>query len=49
MTYRNEDAIQIAGLLLRNGAHVKLIQSNEGFSLYHLLEVRFYKSAQYVG
>lgn len=44
MTYRNEDAIQIAGLLLRNGAHVKLIQSNEGFSLYHLLEVRFFIS-----
>jgi ATP-dependent DNA helicase RecQ len=44
MTYRNEDAIQIAGLLLRKGAHVKLIQTNEGFSLYHLLEVRFFLS-----
>ncbi|NLB42376.1 MAG: RecQ family ATP-dependent DNA helicase, partial [Clostridiales bacterium] len=44
MTYRNEEAFQITGLLLRNGIHAKLIQSNDGFSLYQLLEVRFFLS-----
>ena len=38
----NEEALQVTGLLLRNGAQAKLIQSNDGFSLYHLAEVRFF-------
>ena len=40
----NEEAMQITGLLVRNGLHAKLIQSNEGFSLYNLQEVRFFLS-----
>lgn len=38
----NYEAIQINGLLLRNNIPAKLIQSNEGFSVYNLLEVRFF-------
>lgn len=40
LTQTNEEAAQIAGLLLQHGLPAKLIQSNEGFSLYNLLEVR---------
>jgi len=40
----NEEALQIAGLLLKKGMKANLIQSNEGFSLYNLLEVRFFLS-----
>lgn len=42
LTTTNEEALQVTGLLLKNGMHAKLIQSNEGFSLYNLLEVRFF-------
>ncbi len=41
LTKTNEEALQITGLLLKNGMQAKLIQSNDGFSLYNLLEVRF--------
>jgi len=41
LTKTNEEAIKVTGLLLNNGIKAKLIQSNEGFSLYHLVEVRF--------
>jgi ATP-dependent DNA helicase RecQ len=41
LTNTNEEAIQITGLLLKNGMQARLIQTNEGFSLYNLLEVRF--------
>ena len=44
LTKTNEEALQIAGLLVKNGMHAKLIQSNDGFSLYNLLEVRFFLS-----
>ena len=44
LTKTNEEALQITGLLLKNGMQAKLIQSNEGFSLYNLLEVRFFLS-----
>jgi len=37
----NDEALQITGLLLKNGMQAKLIQSNDGFSLQNLLEVRF--------
>ena len=40
LTKTNEEAIKVAGLLLKNGIKAKLIQSNEGFSLYNLVEVR---------
>jgi ATP-dependent DNA helicase RecQ len=42
LTKTNEEALQITGLLLKNGTKAKLIQSNEGFSLYNLAEVRFF-------
>jgi len=40
LTKSNEEALQITGLLIKNGMKAKLIQSNEGFNLYNLLEVR---------
>jgi len=42
LTKTNEEALQITGLLVKNGMQAKLIQSNEGFSMYNLLEVRFF-------
>ncbi|WP_265446207.1 RecQ family ATP-dependent DNA helicase [Acetivibrio straminisolvens] len=42
LTKSNEEALQIAGLLTKNGMQAKLIQSNEGFNLYNLLEVRYF-------
>ncbi len=42
LTKTNEEALQITGLLLKNGMQAKLIQTNDGFSLYNLLEVRFF-------
>lgn len=44
LTQTNEEALQITGLLLKKGMQAKLIQSNEGFSLYNLLEVKFFLS-----
>lgn len=40
LTKTNEEALQVAGLLLKNNVQAKLIQSNDGFSLYHVLEIR---------
>ena len=40
----NEEALQITGLLLKNQINAKLIQSNDGFNLYNLAEVRFFLS-----
>ncbi len=42
LTKTNEEASQITGLLLKNGIQAKLIQSNDGFSLHNLLEIRFF-------
>jgi ATP-dependent DNA helicase RecQ len=41
LTKTNDEALQITGLLLKNGMQAKLIQSNDGFSLQNLLEIRF--------
>lgn len=41
LTKTNDEALQITGLLLKNGMQAKLIQSNDGFGLQNLLEVRF--------
>jgi ATP-dependent DNA helicase RecQ len=38
----NEDALQITGLLLKNNIQAKLIQTNDAFSLYNLMEIRFF-------
>lgn len=42
LTKTNEEALQITGLLLKNDLKAKLIQSNDGFSLYNLNEVRYF-------
>jgi len=44
LTKTNEEALQLTGLLLNNDMPAKLIQTNEGFSLYNLLEVRHFFS-----
>lgn len=44
LTNTNDEALQITGLLLRNNVQAKLIQSNDGFSLYNLIEVRYFLS-----
>jgi ATP-dependent DNA helicase RecQ len=44
LTKTNEEALQITGLLLKNDMQAKLIQTNDGFSLYNLSEVRFFLS-----
>ncbi|MEA4925456.1 MAG: RecQ family ATP-dependent DNA helicase [Syntrophomonadaceae bacterium] len=44
LTKTNDEALQITGLLLKNGMQAKLIQSNDGFNLYNLLEIRFFLS-----
>lgn len=42
LTRTNEEASLITGLLMREGLKAKLIQSNDGFNLYNLLEVRYF-------
>jgi len=42
LTRTNDEALQITGLLIKHGIRAKLIQSNEGFSLINLLEIRFF-------
>lgn len=42
LTKTNEEAMQVTGLLLKNGMQARLIQSNDGFSLASLSEVRFF-------
>ena len=42
LTKTNEEALQFTGLLLKNGMQAKLIQTNDGFGLQNLLEVRFF-------
>ncbi|MDN3658139.1 RecQ family ATP-dependent DNA helicase [Ferruginibacter paludis] len=41
LTKTNDEALQVTGLLLKNGMQARLIQSNDGFNLQNLLEVRF--------
>lgn len=42
LTNTNEEALKVFGLLLKQGRKAKLIQSNDGFNLYHLAEIRFF-------
>ena len=43
LTQTNQEALQITGLLLQKGQPAKLIEeSKDSFSLYHLLEIRFF-------
>jgi len=40
LTKTNDEALHITGLLLKNGIQAKLIQANDAFNLYNLVEVR---------
>jgi len=42
LTKTNDEASQIAGVLQKRGIRSRLIQSNDGFSLYNLYELRFF-------
>ena len=42
LTRTNDEALKITGLLLKNKMPAKLIQTNDGFNLYHLAEVRYF-------
>lgn len=42
LTYTNDEALQVTGLLLQKGIQAKLIQTNDGFHLYDLVELRFF-------
>lgn len=42
LTNTNEEALKVFGLLLKRGRNAKLIQSNDGFNLYNLAEIRFF-------
>jgi ATP-dependent DNA helicase RecQ len=44
LTKTNEEALQITGMLLKNKIPAKLIQTNDGFNLYNLSEVRYFLS-----
>ncbi|GAO30099.1 RecQ family ATP-dependent DNA helicase [Geofilum rubicundum] len=42
LTQTNHEALQITGWLINEGLPARLIQTNEGFSFYHLAEVRYF-------
>lgn len=42
LTNTNEEALKVFALLIKNGRKAKLIQSNEGFPLDHLIELRYF-------
>lgn len=42
LTKTNEDAMLVSGLLLQKGIQTKLIQSNDGFNLNNLYELRYF-------
>ncbi|HMH24940.1 MAG TPA: RecQ family ATP-dependent DNA helicase [Puia sp.] len=42
LTKTNEEASLITGLLLKNGMQARLIQTNDDFNLWNLIEVRFF-------
>ncbi len=44
----NDEALQVTGLLIKNGFHAKLIQTNEGFNLYNLNEIKFFAHKLYL-
>ena len=41
LTATNDEALQVTGLLIKNGVRARLIQSNDGFRLINLAEIRF--------
>lgn len=42
LTNTNEEALKVLGLLKNKGIKAQLIQSNDGFALYDLIEIRFF-------
>ncbi len=42
LTHTNDEALQVTGLLLQKGIPARLIQTNDGFHLYDLAELRFF-------
>ena len=44
LTETNEEALKILGTLLQRGINARLIQSNDGFNLYNLVEIRTFIS-----
>ena len=42
LTATNEEALKMTGLLKQRGRPVRLIQSNEGFDLFNLAEMRYF-------
>ncbi|MBS4029859.1 MAG: RecQ family ATP-dependent DNA helicase [Clostridiales bacterium] len=42
LTQTNDEALQVTGLLLQRGIPARLIQTNDGFHLYDLVELRFF-------
>ncbi len=42
LTHTNSEALQIEGLLLTHGLSARLIQTNDSFSLFNILEVRYF-------
>jgi ATP-dependent DNA helicase RecQ len=42
LTQTNDEALQVTGLLLQRGIPARLIQTNDGFYLYDLVELRFF-------
>jgi len=42
LTHTNDEALQVTGLLLQKGIPARLIQTNDGFYLYDLVELRFF-------
>lgn len=45
LTKTNDEALQVTGLLLKKGMHAELIQTNDGFNLYNIAEIRFFLDA----
>ncbi len=42
LTQTNDEALQITGSLINKGFPAKLIQTNDGFSIYNLFEIRYF-------
>ncbi|MGX5687841.1 RecQ family ATP-dependent DNA helicase [Arcticibacter tournemirensis] len=42
LTRTNEDALLVAGLLLKHNRQIKLVQAEEGINLRNLVEIRFF-------
>ena len=42
LTHTNDEALQVTGMLLQHGIPARLIQTNEGFKLYDLVELRYF-------